>query len=63
MLSDCVFNETRWRSLTFPRNFKFQPGRAETSHVGNRNELSARAEIRHVIGPLPLTLCLHKSWP
>ena len=33
MLSDCVLNEKRWRSLTFHRNFYFQPGgRAETRH-------------------------------
>ena len=23
---DCGFGETRWRSLTFPCDFKFQPG-------------------------------------
>ena len=46
----------------FPPNFKHCP-RAEIRHViatkfqpGGRSEISARAEIRHVIGPLS---CIH----
>ena len=52
-----VFNETRWRSLTFPRNFKSSAW-AETSHViatkfqpGVRAAILAWAEIPHVITP------------
>ena len=54
MLSDCVFNETRWRSQFSPQ---FQiSALAETSHVivtkfqpGERAEISALAETSHVI--------------
>ena len=62
MLSDCVFNETRWRFLTFP---PFQiSARAETRHViAKKFRPGERAEIRHEIGPLlyceQLTFLMH----
>ena len=51
MLSDCVFNETRSRTLTVSPQFQIS-ARAETSHViATKFQPRGRAEIRHVIGP------------
>ena len=62
MLSDCVFKETRWRALTFPRNFKFRPGVkldviATKFQPGGRAEISAQAEIRPVGSAPKILVC------